>query len=86
MGRSGVERDYVTEKIFCLLSKQGQKRDKKLEVQPFLARLLVSLALAGRPRFRLVLEASIGLIVGLAVGGAESIGRKVAVGLSGWSW
>ncbi len=71
----------MTEGIFCLLLRQGQKRDKKLEVQLFLARLLVPFALAGRPRFRLVLEAS-GLIVGLAIGGAEFIGREVAVSLS----
>ncbi len=42
----------------------------------------IPFALACWPRFRLVLEAS-GLIVGLAIGGAESIGREVAVGLSG---
>ncbi len=72
----------MTEGILCLLSRQGQKRDKKLKVQLFLARLLVPFALAGRPRFRLVLEAS-GLIVGLAIGGAKSIGGEVAVGLSG---
>ncbi len=74
----------MTEGISCLLLRQGQKRGKKLEVQLFLARLLVPLALAGRPRFCLVLEAS-GLILGLAIGGAESIGGEVAVGLSGWS-
>ncbi len=44
------------------------------------------LALAGLPRFRLVLEASaLGLTVGLAIGGAESMGGEVAVGFSGWS-
>ncbi len=85
---SGVERskaeNHVTEGIFCLLLRQGQKRDKKLVVQLFLARLLVPLALAGRPCFRLVIEAS-GLIVGLAIGRAESISGEVAVGFSGWS-
>ncbi len=75
----------MTERIFYLLSRQGQNQDKKLEFQLFLARLLVLLALAGRPRFCLVLEASIGLTIGLAVAGAESIGGEVAVGLSGWS-
>ncbi len=66
--------------------RQGQKRDKKLEVQLFLARLLVLLALAGLSRFRLVVEASaLGLTVGLAIGGTESIGGEVAVGFSGWS-
>ncbi len=79
--RSGAEEGHVTEGIFCLLSKQGQKRDKKLEVQLFLACLLVPLALAGLSRFRLVLKASaIGLTVGLAIGGAESIGGEIAVG------
>ncbi len=83
-GRSGTEGGHVTRGIFCLLLRLGLKRDKKLEVQLFLARLLVPFALAGWPRFCLVLEAS-GLIVGLAIGGAESIGGEVAVGLSGWS-
>ena len=87
--RSGAEwngtGDHVTEESFCLLSRQGQKRDKKLGVQLFLARLLVPLALAGRPRFRLVLASALGLTVGLAIGGAESIGGEVAVGFSGWS-
>ncbi len=71
----------MTEGILCLLLRQGQKQDKKLEVQLYLARLLVPLALAGRPRFRLVIEAS-GLTVGIAIGGVESIGGKVAVGFS----
>ncbi len=74
--------NHVTEGIFCLLLRQGQKRDEKLVVQLFLARLLVPLTLAGRPRFLLVIEAS-GLTVGLAIGGAESIGEEVAVGFSG---
>ncbi len=77
-------RDHVTEGILCLLSREGQKRDKKQEVQLFLACLLVPLALAGRPRFRLVIEA-FGLTVGLAIGGVESIGGEVAVGFSKWS-
>ncbi len=74
----------MTERISCLLLRQGQKRDKKLEVQLFLARLLVPLALTGRPCFCLVIEAS-GLIVGLAINGAEFIGGEVAVSFSGWS-
>ncbi len=50
-------------------------------------RLLVSLALADLPRFRLVLESSaLGLTVSLAIGGAESIGGKVTVSFSRWSW
>ncbi len=74
----------MTEGVLCLLSRHGQKRGKKLEVQVFLARLLAPLALAGLPRFRLVIEA-FGLTVGLAIGRAESIGGEVAVGFSGWS-
>ncbi len=76
----------MTEGIFCLLLKQGQKQDKKLEVQLFLVCLLVLLALARRPRFCLALETSVGFIVGLAVGEVESIGGEVAVGLLEWSW
>ncbi len=69
----GVEWDHVTVGIFCLLSKQGQKRDKKLEVQVFLALLCFSL-----------LEVSaLGLTVGLAIGGVESIGREVTVDFFG---
>ena len=65
----------MTEGIFCLLLRQSQKRDKKLEFQLFLARLLVLLALAGRPHFCLVLEAlALGLTIGLAIGRTESIG------------
>ncbi len=74
----------MTEEILCLLSRQGPKRGKKLEVQVFLARLLAPLALAGLPRFRLVIEAS-GLTIGLAIGRVESIGGEVTVGFSGWS-
>ncbi len=73
----------MTEGIFCLLLSQGQKQDKKLEVQFFLAHLLVPLVLAGRPYFCLALKASVGFIVGVAIGGTESIGREVANGLSG---
>ena len=49
-------------------------------------RLLISLVLAGQSRFHLVLEVSaLGLTVSLAISEAESIGRKVAIGLLGWS-
>ncbi len=41
----------------------------------------VLLALAGWPRFCLLVLVS-DLIVGLAIGGAKSIGREVAIGLS----
>ncbi len=84
----GAERsgDHVTKGIFCLLLRQSQKRGNKLEVQVFLARLLAPLSFVGLPCFHLVFEASaLGLTVGLAIGGAESIGKKVAIGLSGWS-
>ncbi len=60
-----------------------------MEIQLFLAHLLVLLALAGQLRFRLVLEACVlttGLIVGLVISGVESISGEVAIGLSGWSW
>ena len=64
--------------------RQDQKRDKKLEIQLFLARLLVLLALAGWPHFCLMLGASaLGLAVGLAIGEAESIGGEVVVAFSG---
>ncbi len=34
-GRSGVEEDHITKGIFYLLSRQGQKRDKKLKFNSF---------------------------------------------------
>ncbi len=55
------------------------------EVQLFLVHLLVPLALAGRPHYCLVFETSgliIGLIMGLVVSGAESIGGEIAFSLS----
>ena len=70
-------RDYTTEEIFYLLLKQGQKRDKKLKVQLFLACFLVPLVLAGQPHFCLVLKIS--LTVGLVIGGAESISGKIII-------
>lgn len=46
---------------------------------------LVPLALAGRPLFSLVLETyALGLMVGFAIGEAESISGEVVVGFSGW--
>ena len=75
----------MTGRTFYLLLRQGQKRDKKLEFQLFLARLLVPLVLAGRPCFCLMLASALGLTVGLTIGGAESIGREVAVGFFGCS-
>ncbi len=84
-GQSGAERDYMIVEIFCLLSRKGQKRDKKLEIQVFLVRLLVLLSFADLPRFCLVLETSaLDLAIGFAIGGAEFIGGEVIVGFSGW--
>ncbi len=51
----------------------------------FLARLLALLSFAGLPHFHLLEASALDLIVGLTIGGAEFIGRKVAVGFSGWS-
>ncbi len=74
--------DYVTEEICYLLLRQGQKRDKKLEVQLFLACLLV--LLTGWLCFYLVLEVStLDLIVGLVISGAKLIGGEVAISLLG---
>ena len=75
----------MTEGIFCLLLKKDQKRDKKLEVLFFLAHLLVPLV-ASKPRFYLVLKVSaLGLIIGLAISGAEFISWEVANSFFGWS-
>lgn len=48
----------------------------------FFTRLLAPF-LAGRPRFRLSCVGSVGLAVGLAIGGAVSTAGEAAVGLSG---
>lgn len=53
--------------------------------QLFLAHLLVLLVLASRPCFCLVVGVSIGLLVGIAIGKAESTGSEVAIGFSGCS-
>ncbi len=63
----------------------GLKTRKKLEVQVFLVHLLALLSFGGLPRFRLLEVSVLGLTVGLAIGGAESMGGEVAVGFSGWS-
>ncbi len=78
--------NHVIMGIFCLLSRPGQKRDKKLEVQVFLARLLALLSFADLPRFCLLEASALGLTVGLAIGGAEFIGGEVTIGLFGWLW
>ncbi len=72
-------------RIFCLLSRQGQKRDKKLEVQVFLARLLALLCFAGLLYFHLLEASALNLTVSLAIGEAVSINGEVAVGFSEWS-
>ncbi len=72
--------------IFFLLLRQGQKQDKKLEAQVFLARLLALLSFIGLPRFCLLEASALGLTVSLTIGGVESIGGEVTVGLSRWSW
>lgn len=62
-----------------------ENRCKKAQAQ-LLAFLLPPLV-GGRPRFRLVaLVSSVGLTVGLTIGGAVSTGEEVAVGLSGLSY
>ncbi len=48
-------------------------------------RLLALLSFAGLPHFHLFEVLALGLTVGLAIGGAESMGGKVAVGFFGWS-
>ena len=57
--------------------------ENKQKVQFFLACLLAFLA--SWPCFRLMIDMAVGLTIGLAIGGAESTGRKIAVGFLGWS-
>ncbi len=59
------------------------KNKIKLEVQIFLVLLLALLSFAGLLRFRLLEASALGLTRDLAIGGAESIGGEVAIGLSG---
>ncbi len=83
--QSGVDWGHVTEGIFYLLSKQGQKQDEKLEVHIWLVRILAWLFFAVLPCFCLVLEALVlGLIVDFAISGAEFIGGEVAISFSKW--
>ena len=66
------------------LDGQGEAMwENEQKVQFFLACLLA--LLAGRPRFRLVVDLAVGLIVGLVIGRAELIGGEVAIGFSEWS-
>ncbi len=84
--RGKVERDHMTEEIFCLLLRQGQKQDKKLEVQVFLVHLLIPLSFASLPCFRLMLANSAhGMAIGLAISATEFIGGEVIIDFSGWS-
>ncbi len=74
----------MIKRIFYLLLKQSQIQNKKLEVQVFLIPLLVSLSFAGLLHFCLVLETSaLGWTIGLTIGGAKLISKKVTVGLLG---
>ena len=59
---------------------KSHERNKQ-KVQFFLACLLA--LVAGRPRFYLV--GLVGLIVDLAIGGAELMGGEVAIGFFEWS-
>ncbi len=82
---SAAKEDYVIEGIFYLLLRQNQKRDKKLEVQLFLVRLLVLLSFASLPCFYLVLEVStLGLTIGLAIGEVEFISGEIIISFSEW--
>ncbi len=76
----------MTVEIFCLLLRQGQKRDKKLEVQIFLAHLLALHSFAGLLYFYLLEASALSLTIGLAIDGAESINEEVAIWLSEWLW
>ena len=59
---------------------------EETEVQFFLERLRVLLALVGRPYLHLAVDRSgENLTVGLAVGGAKSTRGEIAVDLFGWS-
>lgn len=81
------KRSYDRE-IFCLLSTQGQKQDKKLVVQVLLAHLPAPQFFTGLPRFCLVLESSaliVGLAIGLAISRAEFVNKKIAIGFSRYS-
>lgn len=59
------------------------KTRQKLKVQIFLVCLLVPLALVGWSYFRLVKASTLGLIIGLAIGGVKSIGEEITVGFLG---
>ena len=54
-----------------------------MKIRVFLVHLLALLSFAGLPRFFLLEFSALGLTISLAIGGMESIGGEVAVGLSG---
>ena len=72
-----------TERTSNLDGQREATWENKQKVQFFLARLLA--LLAGRHRFRLVVDLAVGLTIGLAIGGAELMDEKVAVGFLRWS-
>ncbi len=84
----GVEQngvgDHVTAGIFCLLLRQGQKRDKKTRSLAFFSTLASVVGFGWSTMLCLVLESSaLGLTISLAIGEAELIGKKVAISLLG---
>ena len=52
--------------------------ENKQKVQFFLAYLMA--LLAGRPRFRLVVDLAVGLTISLAIGGAELMCGEIVIG------
>lgn len=75
-------KSHITKGIFCLLLRQSQKQDKKLDVQVFLVRLLESLFFGDLYSFCLVFEAStliISLAIGLTISKMESIDKEIAI-------
>lgn len=76
-----MEKAHVVEIHLIFISIKSKTR-LKLKVQFFLACLLVLLFYVGRLSFCLVENLALDLILDLAISGAESIGKKVAVGFS----
>lgn len=70
------------ERFFACLPRWGKKIRLKSKFQLFLACILASLI--GQPHFCLVEASILYLIIGLAIDGVVSIGRKVAVDNSGY--
>ncbi len=76
----------MTVESFAYYRDRAKKQHKRLEVQVFLAHLLAPLSFVGLICFCLLEASALELTVGLAIGGAKSIGGEIAVGLSRWSW